>query len=99
MEPIPETIKSRLASENWDEIIPRLTNYALKKVRRLSWKGFPKSIQIAEDIVMDAICKTYTGERVWSPEDRPDRMTYRVHQKTLIRSVSFEFSWLPQKAA
>jgi len=56
----------------------RLAGYALKLIRNplLTWRGETDLIELAQDIVSEAICKTMTGERQWDPEKTPDPISY-----------------------
>jgi len=60
----------------WDEIIPRLMNYALSKARRRYWQGIfggwmPGGLE-ANDIAMQAIEKIFSGERRWDSQKEPN---------------------------
>jgi len=84
MNSIPESTKILLKAYDWDDVTPRLLRYALKKVRFLTWKGIPNSGEIAQDIVQEAILKTWSGERSWIPETHPDLF---IHLKSVIKSL------------
>ena len=73
---------------NWAEIIPRLAEYALWKVRRLHWNTPQGSLpegKTVEDLVEGAIEKTLQGLttedtgkgiRKWNPEKVPDLLFF-----------------------
>ena len=71
-----------LDNQNWEEIILKLTAYALQLCR--FWNVRPPNGLEAEDIVMDAIDKTYTGVRKWNPEIDGDLYSFL---KSAIKSI------------
>ncbi len=65
-----------LEAHPWDETIPKLFAHALRKSRRLFWRGIrggplPKGNEI-QDLVSEAIEKVLTGQRKWDPDTNPD---------------------------
>ncbi len=65
-----------LEAHPWDETIPRLIAHALRKSRRLFWRGIrggplPEGNEI-QDLVSEAIEKVLTGQRKWDPDTNPD---------------------------
>ena len=81
---IPKTTQLLLDNYDWEDTAPRLLKYALQKVRCLTWKGVPKSGEIAQEVVQEAIVKTFSGERSWFPEKHPDLF---IHLKSVIKSL------------
>ncbi|MEJ2744177.1 MAG: hypothetical protein P8123_00570 [bacterium] len=65
-----------LDTYKWEEIYPRLLDYALNKLWKKKWRwGLTKSPpggSEAHDIVAEAILKIYQGKRKWDPEKVPD---------------------------
>jgi hypothetical protein len=55
----------------WEEQFPRLTLYALKKIRRLRWQGpLPGGLEPV-DMASTAVAKYLSGERRWNPQTYP----------------------------
>ncbi len=80
MSKISDDVKALLDEHDWDDTIPRLIKYALNKIRGLTWYqepgGHVAAGKMAEDFVMDAVVKVYTGQRQWDPQAVPDLLTF-----------------------
>jgi hypothetical protein len=87
MAAIPPEVRTQLEQHSWEETIPRLELYALKKARRLYWQGIMDGNmptgQEAADIVLEAIEDILTGKRSWAPTTQPDLF---AHLKSIIDS-------------
>jgi DNA-directed RNA polymerase specialized sigma24 family protein len=72
-----QEILERLASADWDDIVPRLTLYANYKIDRIRWKKgvIPKGLT-AKDMVLGAIVSIYEEKRNWNPTKEPDLLNY-----------------------
>lgn len=59
------------ATQNWDDLVPRLLLLAVSRLYRMTWRGrrgeTPPGAAEAEDYVNDAISKTISGVRAWNP--------------------------------
>jgi hypothetical protein len=59
-------------AQDWDDLVPRLLLLAVSRLRRMTWRGDrrgpPPGASEAEDFVNDAISKTISGVRIWTPE-------------------------------
>ncbi|WP_281184606.1 hypothetical protein [Trichlorobacter lovleyi] len=69
-----------LEAHPWDETIPRLLVHALKKSKRLFWRGIyggplPEGKEI-QDIVGQAVEKVLSGQRQWDPDTNPDLLLF-----------------------
>lgn len=76
MADISDEVLALVENHPWEETIPKLTYYALKKIKRRYWLGVfggptPAATE-AEDIVMKCIKKVLDGQRCWEPEKYPD---------------------------
>lgn len=97
-----EEVKRRLEQANWKDISAKLLYYVrgkLSKFRLMPAKGYISGGVSAEDIVQDAITKTWTEERVWDPGKVPDLLYFlrRVSDSLLdnhlgLRSHEMEVS-------
>ncbi len=69
-----------LEAADWEEIILRLTRYAMWRSRRYTWQSGDSSIlpggKTPEDIACDAIHKVWQGTRTWDPEKYPNLLTH-----------------------
>jgi hypothetical protein len=80
MAEIPPDVRTVLEQHSWEETIPRLELYALRKARRLYWQGMmdgnmPTGQEVA-DVVLEAIEDILTGKRSWDPSKQPDLFAY-----------------------
>jgi len=77
----------RFSEADWDEMLPRLVQYALFKVRRLEWRtgDFLPRGMMPEDLALEAIRKTCDGlsgarrgkgVRIWNPEKDPELLHF-----------------------
>ena len=84
---IPPEVRSQLEHHPWEEAIPRLELYALRKARRLYWQGIMDgnmpSGNEAADIVLEAIEDVLAGTRSWNPSTQPDLF---VHLRSIVDS-------------
>ncbi len=83
-----EELFGRLSAVDWDQITLNLTDYALRKVRRLRWRtaradALPSG-RTVEDLAHDAIAKVWSGERSWDPGTQPDLLH---HLKGIVDSL------------
>ncbi len=72
---IDESTRKQLDSQDWAEIVPKLSDYAVMKVNKAFWRGGKEYLAGAkqiEDIVAGAIEATYRGERKWNHARVPD---------------------------
>ena len=72
---------------DWNDIILKLTHYALQRARVYAWKS-GKSDQLLggknpEDIACEAIEKVLSGIRNWDPDKYPNLLT---HLKWVVKS-------------
>ena len=76
-----------LETADWNDIILKLTRYAIWRARRYTWRsGDPTRLpegKAPEDIAIDAIEKVWNGTRDWDPEKYPDLL---VHLKWIVKS-------------
>lgn len=75
---ISEDLFNLLNDQNWDEIIIKLTAYAVWLCVMIPTDQDP------EDIAMGAITKVYEGQRKWNPDDEPDLLRYL---KSVVKSM------------
>lgn len=73
-------VRMKLEEANWEEVALRLTDHALRKIRRLrwrtgSWQRIPGGA-MAEDFANEAIALLLSGERDWDPSNCPDLLTW-----------------------
>lgn len=76
MADVADDVLKLLASHPWGETVPRLTKYALEKMRRRYWQGVfggpaPGGAE-AKDIAQASIEKVLKGQREWDPVRQPD---------------------------
>ena len=74
-----EEVKRRLEQANWKDISAKLLYYVrgkASKFRLMPAKGYISRGVSGEDIVRDAIAKTWAGERVWDPGKVPDLLYF-----------------------
>lgn len=76
-----DTAQDLLEKEDWDGIILRLTDYAVKKARRYGWRAGKAAETVIggtgpEDVVLEAISKVFDGDRKWNPSKNPDLFHY-----------------------
>ncbi|OFV79813.1 MAG: hypothetical protein A2W26_11575 [Acidobacteria bacterium RBG_16_64_8] len=82
MVPLDPRVRERLEAvgdDGWRSIILGLTNYAVIRARRLRWRtpaGTLAEGKEAADLAMEAISQVWRGERVWSPDARPDLLQF-----------------------
>jgi DNA-directed RNA polymerase specialized sigma24 family protein len=78
---LDSTTQDLLEKEDWDRIILRLTDHAVKKARWYGWR-MGKSAETViggtspEDVVLEAISKVFDGDRRWDPSENPDLFQY-----------------------
>jgi len=76
-----------LESQDWNDIIRRLTYYASWKARSYSWNtGSCEQLpggNTPKDIALAAIGKVWSGDRTWNPEKYPDLF---AHLKWIVKS-------------
>ena len=68
----------RLNSQDWEEIIPKLTAFVILKVRRGSISNsveLPNGF-LPEDIALEAIKRVYEGKRNWDYEKEPEFLNF-----------------------
>ena len=84
-----------LEAANWDDIILRLTYYAVSRFRRYGWQsGLPKG-NSPDDTALNAIEKVWDGTRDWDPDKYPDLLK---HLKWIVKSdIGHLFSSLEHK--
>ena len=84
-----------LEATDWDDIILKLTYYAVFRFKRYAWQSnLPKGYSPA-DVALYAIEKVWDGTRDWDPEKYPDLLT---HLKWIVKSdVEHLFSSLEHK--
>ncbi|UCG71017.1 MAG: DsbA family protein [Thermoplasmata archaeon] len=75
-----DSAKKSLAAQRWDQVIPRLVEYARARIRIRIWAGrkdgpLPGGKE-AEDMVYEAIEKTLDGRRAWDARAHPDLEAY-----------------------
>ncbi|RYE54313.1 MAG: hypothetical protein EOP48_12610, partial [Sphingobacteriales bacterium] len=75
---ISEDLYNLLDGQNWENIIIKLTAYAVLLCLRTPTDQEP------EDIAMAAITKVYEGQRHWNPADEPDLLRYL---KSVVKSM------------
>lgn len=80
MTEITDEVLDLLEKHPWDDTIPRLVYYVLKKMKRLYWQGIfggpaPGGVE-AQDVVQKSIEKVFTGRRSWNPDTHPDLFDY-----------------------
>lgn len=84
--PEPQVLEI-LYAQDWDDIIPKLAEYTIMKVKNLSWytghKDLPGGLTI-EDVVFKAIGSLFNGTRKWEPAEKPDIL---IHLKSIIKSM------------
>jgi DNA-directed RNA polymerase specialized sigma24 family protein len=78
-----------LDQANWDEIIPRLLNYALSKLRRLDINASSPLAgmdlkHVAEEQVMEAISKVWDETVIWDYEKKDDLLLFL---KGVVKSI------------
>lgn len=80
--------RKRLEEANWREITPKLTNYALNKVK---WLRVTRSVpeygyinDIAGDVINDSIQKVFDSTVKWDPNTKPD---LTIFMKSVIKST------------
>jgi hypothetical protein len=82
-----DRILELLEAADWDDIILKLTRYAIWRARRYTWRsGDPSRLpegKTPEDIAIDAIEKVWNGTRDWDPDKYPDLL---VHLKWIVKS-------------
>jgi DNA-directed RNA polymerase specialized sigma24 family protein len=87
MAEIPPEVRTELEQHPWEETIPRLELYALRKARRLYWQGIMDGNmptgQEAADVVLEAIEDLLTGKRSWDPSIQPNLF---AHLRSIIDS-------------
>jgi len=77
---VREEIRGLLDEQSWDENLERLTLYAEKRLRMLTWRGVagdpvPGGMEAA-DFAAGAIADVYSGARQWDPATCPDLLQY-----------------------
>jgi len=76
-----------LEAADWNDIILKLTHYAIWQARRYTWKSRDPSRlpegKTPEDVAFDAIEKVWNGTRDWDPDKYPDLL---VHLKWIVKS-------------
>jgi len=76
-----------LEAADWNDIILKLTRYAIWLARRYTWRsGDPSRLpkgKAPEDIAIDAIEKVWNRTRDWNPDKYPDLL---VHLKWIVKS-------------
>lgn len=79
---ISDEVRDLLDQHPWEDTIPRLELYALKRIRSLYWQGIRNGPmpggREAEDIVKQAIDKVLENTRRWDPTKHPDLYLYLV---------------------
>lgn len=87
LDDISQELFDKLSSQNWEDILPKLTHYAAFLAKSLNWlrgsADLPKGLQ-PQDLVHEAITLVYTGKRHWDPDKVPD---ISVFLKGVIRSL------------
>jgi DNA-directed RNA polymerase specialized sigma24 family protein len=87
MAEIPPDVRAQLEAHLWEDTIPRLELYAIRKAKRLYWQGMMNgnmpSGKEAQDVVQDAIEDVLTGRRSWNPATQPDLF---VHLRSIVDS-------------
>ena len=77
---LSKKVRRLLIDQNWEDSIPRLTRYAIIKIREKYWYGGKggnvAAGKMAKDFVLDAISKVFSGERGWNPDKEPDLLGY-----------------------
>ena len=80
MAEIPSHVRKLLDEHNWEDTLPRLLLFSLRRIRRITWHGAkgecPPAGKMAEDFVMSVIEKVFSGQRKWDPQAYPDLLKY-----------------------
>lgn len=84
---MPPEVRSQLEYHPWEETIPRLELYTLRKARRHYWQGMMDgnmpSGNEAADVVLEAIEDVLAGKRSWDPLTQPDLF---AHLRSIVDS-------------
>ncbi len=82
MDESPEAVLGQMTDEQLRALVEHLTVYALKKMRRLSWRGMRYSRcqrgmtgacgMGSQDLVSDVILRVTEGKRKWDCQKQPD---------------------------
>lgn len=82
-----DEILERLESQDWDDIVIKLTRYAYWRATRYKWRtGNPGQLpggMTPQDIALNAIEKVWNRTRNWDPGKYPDLL---VHLKWIVDS-------------
>jgi len=87
MAEIPPDVREQLEEHPWEDTIPRLDLYAVRKAKRLYWQGIMNGNmpggKEAQDIVQDTIEDILTGQHSWNPAIQPDLF---AHLRSIVDS-------------
>jgi DNA-directed RNA polymerase specialized sigma24 family protein len=87
MAEIPPDVREQLEEHPWEDTIPRLVLYAIRKAKRLYWQGIMNGHmpggREAQDVVQDAIEDVLNGRRFWNPVSQPDLF---AHLRSIVDS-------------
>ena len=68
---------------DWDDIVIRLTYYAVIRFNRYGWKSNLPKGNSPDDVALNAIGKVWDGTREWDPDKYPDLLK---HLKWIVKS-------------